>query len=102
MGTDTTPETQDDARSGGSELPKIDLSTFILSLSTSALYQLGIVDGPEGERVAAPNRLLAKQTIDTIEMLFERTRGNLDDQEGQLFNSLLYELRMRFVSNEKE
>ena len=102
MGTDTTPETQDDARSGGSLLPKIDLSTFILSLSTSALYQLGIVDGPEGERVAAPNRLLAKQTIDTIEMLFEKTRGNLDDQEAQLFNSLLYELRMRFVSHEKE
>ena len=84
----------------GSELPKIDLATFILSLSTSALYQLGIVEGPGGERVEAPNRMLAKQTIDTLEMLRDKTRGNLDEQETELFDSLLYELRMKFVSHD--
>lgn len=82
-----------------SELPQIDLSTFILSLSTSAFYQLGLVDGPEAERTEKPNRLLAKQTIDTIEMLHAKTRGNLDDDEAKLFESLLYELRMRFVAS---
>ncbi len=80
------------------ELPKIDLSTFILSLSTSVLYQLGLVEGPGGGKLETPNRVLAQQTIDTLEMLRERTRGNLDEEEVKLFDSLLYELRMRFVS----
>ena len=80
------------------ELPKIDLSTFVLSLSTSALYQMGAVEGPDGDKLEAPNRALAQQTIDTLEMLRDRTRGNLDEEEIKLFDSLLYELRMRFVS----
>jgi hypothetical protein len=81
-----------------SEPLKIDLSTFILSLSTSALYQLGVMEGPGGGKLETPNRMLAQQTIDTLEMLQERTRGNLDEDEVKLFDSLLYELRMRFVS----
>ncbi len=83
---------------GTKELPKIDLPTFILSLSTSALYQMGVVEGPDGEKAEAPNRGLAQQTIDTLEMLRDKTRGNLDEEEAKLFDSLLYELRMRFVA----
>ena len=104
MNGDATRDKQTGASSGNdshrrpSDLPRIDLSTFILSLSTSAFYQLGLVDGPDGERTEEPNRLLAKQTIDTIEMLHEKTGGNLDDEEAKLFQSLLYELRMRFVA----
>ncbi len=85
-------------RAGKRPLPKIDLSTFILSLSTSALYQMGVVDGPDGEKRERPNRALAQQTIDTLEMLRDKTRGNLDEEEMKLFDSLLYELRMRFVA----
>ena len=80
------------------ELPAIDFSTFILSLSTSALYQLGLVSGPDGDKIDLPDRALARQTIDTLEMLQRKTRGNLDEEEMKLFESLLYELRMRFVS----
>jgi len=40
---------------------------------------------------------VAQQTIDTLEMLRDKTRGNLDDEERKLIDSLLYELRMRFV-----
>jgi hypothetical protein len=40
---------------------------------------------------------VAKQTIDTLEMLRDKTRGNLDDEERNLIDSLLYELQMRFV-----
>ena len=79
-------------------LPRIDFSTFVLSMSTSALYQLGLVDGPEGDKLEQVNLLLARQTIDTLEMLREKTRGNLDDEEVKLFDGLIYELRMRFVS----
>jgi hypothetical protein len=83
------------------DLPRIDFSTFILSLSTSALYELGLVEGPEGDKLGEPNRVLARQTIDTLEMLREKTRGNLDESEGKLFDSLLYELRMHFVSGDE-
>ena len=80
-----------------SDLLKIDFSTFVLSLSTSALYQMGMVEGPEGEKLGEPNKVLAQQTIDTVEMLRDKTLGNLDDEEEKLVNSLLYELQMHFV-----
>jgi hypothetical protein len=84
-----------------STLPKIDLSTFVLSLSTSALYQMGHVGDPQTGKRAAPNHVLAQQTIDTLEMLRTKTRGNLDPDELKLFDSLLYELRMKFVEIRK-
>ncbi len=83
--------------SARSELPKVDFSTFVLSLGTTALYQLGVMPEPgTGERTEA-DPLIAQQTIDTLEMLREKTRGNLEEEERKLTESLLYELRMRFV-----
>lgn len=80
------------------DLPKIDFSTFVLSLSTSALYHMGVVADPEsGTPTSEANLPLARQTIDTLEMLSAKTRGNLDSDEAHLLESLLYELRMRFV-----
>ena len=81
----------------GSDLPRIDLSTLILSLSTTALYQMGLAPDPSTGITGKPDALLARQSIDTLEMLQEKTRGNLDADEEKLFDSLLYELRMRFV-----
>lgn len=79
------------------ELTAIDFSTFILSLGTSALYQMGhVVDPSTGQR-AQPNRVLAQQTIDTLEMLQKKTRDNLTEEEAKLIHSLLYELHMRFL-----
>lgn len=92
-------ETQDEA--AAPEPSGIDFSTFILSLSTSALYQMGIVLHPESGDRAEPDSLLARHTIDTLEMLHEKTRGNLDPEEQKLFDGLLYELRMRFVELSK-
>jgi len=80
-----------------SKLGSIDFSTFVLSLSTSALYQLGLVPGPDGQPIEKPNRILARQSIETLEMLARKTRGNLEDEEQKLLQSLLYELRMQFV-----
>jgi hypothetical protein len=81
--------------------PAIDLSTFILSLSTTALYQMGLVDDPHSGERTEPDVLIARQTIDTLKMLREKTRGNLGQEEMQLFDSLLYELQMRFVELDK-
>ena len=82
-------------RPGG--MPKVDFSTFVLSLGTAGLYQLGVVADPATGERAAPDPLVAQQTIDTLEMLRDKTRGNLDEEERKLIDSLLYELRMRFV-----
>ena len=79
------------------ELPKVDFSTFVLSLGTTALYQLGVMSDPSSGEGADPDPLIAQQTIDTLEMLREKTLGNLDEEERRLIDSLLYELRMRFV-----
>lgn len=86
-----------DSLAGSQELSVIDFSTFILSLSTTALYQMGRVADPETGAKIEPNRVIAQQTIDTLEMLREKTRGNLDPQEKNLIDSLLYELRLQFV-----
>jgi hypothetical protein len=86
-----------DASDGGRELPRVDFSTFVLSLATAALYELGAVpDAGTGERVPA-DPLVARQTLETLEMLREKTQGNLSEDERKLIDSLLYDLRMRFV-----
>ncbi len=92
MATDDREET-----AGRGQLPAIDFSTFILSLSTTALYQMGLVPEPDSGQKMPPDRLLARQTIDTLEMLHQKTRGSLEPEEAKLFESLLYELRIRFV-----
>ena len=102
----TADETTDDAagsddavekRTLSADMPKVDFSTFVLSLGTTALYQLGVMNDPESGEPVEPDPLIAQQTIDTLEMLRDRTRGNLDEEERNLIDSLLYELRMRFV-----
>ncbi|MFK7895047.1 MAG: DUF1844 domain-containing protein [Myxococcota bacterium] len=85
------------AKKGAPALPKVDFSTFALSLGTTALYQLGVLPDSETGETAPADPLVAQQTIDTLEMLRDKTRGNLDDEEKKLIDSLLYELRMRFV-----
>ena len=77
--------------------PGIDFATVLLSLSTTGLYQMGLVADPATGERAEPNRVLAQQTIETLEMLRAKTRGNLDPDEENLFEGLLYELRMRYV-----
>ncbi|MAI26182.1 MAG: DUF1844 domain-containing protein [Myxococcota bacterium] len=82
---------------GAAELPAIDFSTFILSLSTTALYQMGHVADPDTGTTMEPNHTIAQQTIDTLEMIREKTRGNLEPEEAKLLDSLLYELRLQFL-----
>ncbi|MDP6979297.1 MAG: DUF1844 domain-containing protein [Myxococcota bacterium] len=75
----------------------IDFSTFVLSLSTSALYQLGLVDGPDGAPAAEPDFVMARHTIDTLKMLRTKTQGNLDETEQKLLDNLLYELHSHYA-----
>lgn len=81
-------------------LPALDFSTFVLSLGSSCMVNLGKVDGPEGER-EQPNLAAAKQMIDILGILEEKTRGNLDESEQKLLTSLLYDLRVQYVDAQK-
>lgn len=81
-------------------LPEIDFSTFIVSLSSSVLIHLGVVPDPMTKE-KKKDLATAKQTIDMLGMLREKTRGNLNSEENQLLEGLLYDLRMRYVSESK-
>ncbi len=77
-------------------LPEITFSSFVYSLSTSALIHLGEIPEPITNKTAK-NLSLAKQTIDILGILQEKTKGNLAQDEENLLGSLLYDLRMRYV-----
>ena len=79
------------------EYPPVNFTNFVISLSTSALFHFG--DFPEVEGGKAEKNLpAAKQTIDILDMLNEKTKGNLDQNEASLIQGVLYELKMRYVT----
>ena len=77
-------------------IPELTFSAFVYSLSTSALVHLGEIPEPVTEKMDK-NLPLAKQTIDILGILQEKTKGNLTQEEENLLNSFLYDLRMRYV-----
>jgi hypothetical protein len=77
-------------------LPQINFQTFVLSLNSSVLVQLGIIEDPV-TGIKEKNLSLAKQTIDILGMLDEKTRGNLDKDEEMMLKNILYDLRMMYV-----
>ena len=81
---------------GRTALPEVTFSTFVMSLASAALVQLGEVPNPEtGAQAVHPQ--LARHSIDMLEMLHRKTTQGLDEQERKLLESLLYELRMKYV-----
>lgn len=77
-------------------LPTINFATFIFSLNSSALVQLGMMEDPmTGE--TTKNLPLAKQTIDLLSMLEEKTKGNLASDEAAMLKNILYDLRIHYV-----
>ncbi len=89
-----------EAQSSVADLPHTDFTTFVLSLSHSALMHLGEAPNPETGHVEK-NLPLARQTIDLIAMLDEKTKGNLTGAEERLLTQLLFDLRMRYVEASK-
>ena len=77
-------------------LPEINFSTFIFSLNASALVHLGAIEDPASEQ-KVKNLPLAKQTIDILNMLEEKTRGNLNKDEENIMRNILYDLRIAYV-----
>mgnify|MGYP001451339840 CR=1 FL=1 len=81
-------------------LPEITFSSFIISLSSSALFHFGEIPDPITNKKQR-NLPLAKQTIDILGILKEKTIGNLTKEESQLLDNLLYDLRLRYVNETK-
>jgi hypothetical protein len=78
------------------DYPPVNFTNFVLSLSTSALFHFGDFPDTEGGQTQK-NLPAAKQTIDILDMLNEKTKGNLDKNENNLIQGVLYELKMRYV-----
>ncbi len=93
---DSGAQSDSPSDAGETQLPPIDLSTFVISLNSSALVQLGILEEP-GSGQKTKNLALAKQTIDILAMLEEKTKGNLNRDEENILKSILYDLRMLYV-----
>jgi Domain of unknown function (DUF1844) len=95
-----SPEKDDPASTQEEYIPEVTFSSFVLSLSTTIMYHLGDFPNPETKK-AKKNLAAAKQTIDMLSMIKNKTEGNLDADEKQLLEGMLYELMMRYVK-EKE
>jgi hypothetical protein len=79
------------------QMPAPTFSTFIASLSSSAMVQLGEIAEPTtGQKLT--NLPMAKHTIDIIALLQEKTKGNLTNEENKLIQNVLTDLRMRYIS----
>ena len=91
-------ESGDEQESSGDadeqELPPFDFNLLVLSLTTSALMHLGEAPGETGTVV---NLGHARQVIDTLAVLEEKTRGNLTGEEERILHQALFDLRMRYA-----
>ncbi len=78
-----------------------DFSFFVTTLSVQCAIALGQLPNPVTDR-KEENLAQAKLIIDTLAMLKEKTRGNLNTEEDSLIDNVLYELRMQYISRTKE
>jgi len=82
------------------QFPEINFPTFVASLNASALLNLGAIEDPSsGEK--NKNLPMAKQTIDILSMLQEKTSGNLSKEEEDMLKNILYDLRIMYVKEKQ-
>lgn len=93
---DTKKPTQENL----SKIPEASFSLFVSSLVTQALISLGEVNNPFS-KAKDQNLDQAKFTIDTLQIIKDKTDGNLTDDETRLLDTALYDLRMRYVEKSK-
>ena len=99
----TRPEAERETKSsrapagkGRQKLPEPSLKTFISGLAGQVLINLGLFENPvTGKRAVELDQ--AKYSIDLLQILKDKMQGNLTDEEEKLINTILYDLRMRYV-----
>jgi hypothetical protein len=93
-------ESRDESQNGEGdeqELPPFDFNLLVLSLTTSALIHLGEAPDAEGPSAGEVNLGHARQVIDTLAVLEDKTRGNLTGEEERILHQALFDLRMRYA-----
>ncbi len=95
-GAEKHEEPADTGKEPSEALPPPDFTTLVVSLGASALMCLGDTPNPDSEK-HEKNLKLARHTIDIIEMLGEKTKGNLTSAESKVIKDLLNDLKMRYV-----
>ncbi len=84
------------------EVPEeVAFSSFVMSLATQVLVQIGEMPAPGGMEIPI-DMVAARQTIDIIAMLQKRTRGNLSTEEARFLEEVLHSLHMSFVARSKK
>ena len=81
--------------------PEPNFSFFATTLALQAAVALGVVPNPASKQ-KEPDLAQAKFLIDTLNMLKEKTKGNLSDEETKVLENVLYELRMQYAEKSKE
>jgi Domain of unknown function (DUF1844) len=77
--------------------PALSFTAFVISLASSAAIHFGDLPDPASGQRGEPNLEGAAQMIEILTLLEQKTKGNLTAEERQVLESVLYELRLRFV-----
>ena len=94
--TDSTPNDP------SQNIPPMDFSTLILSIASSCMVSLGMMPSENNNEEPPVDLPTAKQFIDILGVLEEKTKNNLSKEETTLLEKLLYDLRLTFVDREEK
>jgi hypothetical protein len=83
-------------KAGRKKMPPVEFSGFVVSLAQTTLMQLGEIPDPESGQ-SVRNIAQAKYSIDLIDLLVEKTRGNLTEDESRLIVQVQKDLKLKFV-----
>jgi len=78
--------------------PALDFNALVLSLGSSVIVHLGEAPDPTTGKTQEPDLILAQESIDLLALLEEKTKGNLTADESRFLQTMLYDLRMRFIA----
>ncbi len=88
-------------KEGKCVMPEVTFSAFIMSLNTSVLYHLGeIADPVSGKKILSLDP--ARHGIDTLMLIQDKTKGNLNPDEEEMLKNILYDVKLRFVKAVKK
>ncbi|QEG43312.1 DUF1844 domain-containing protein [Roseimaritima ulvae] len=97
QGREAEVQAAGDADGADQTPPPASFVTLVSMLFTQAMAMLGQIPDPTSGKPSV-NKPIAKHYIDTLEMLEEKTKGNLDEEEGKMISEALHALRMTYVS----
>ncbi len=88
-------------KEGRCVMPEVTFSAFVMSLNTSVLFHLGVIEDPAtGKKEIDLD--LARHGIDTLTLIQQKTTGSLSSDEEEMLKNILYDLKIRFVQTAKQ